>query len=345
MNINPFNIKPLSLFHKLDGRSWIILSALFLLLICLFKPQAKLPTRVYDWFIVLDITQSMNVRDVDQLDNNLSRLSFAKLSIRQSLRALPCGSTVSLGLFTERNTSAIMAPLEVCKHFSAIDEIAARIDWRMAWAADSFIAHGVFDAISQLEKSKKKINLAFITDGNQAPPGNPNYMPEFSSKPSVVNGTLFGIGGLTRSRIPKLDDKDNIIGYWELEDVQRYATFGMAKVQSALDMERHRDEGTHGRNAPHGKSPVEIAQANLSAVDEDNLKNLAKSTGLDYTHFISSDQLSKVMMSNKTATWRTAKTDLRPLFAFPAMLLILAFFLPPTFYNRLMQLTSKRKKS
>ena len=57
--------------NKLDWRGRLLLLAIILLTICLFKPHANLPKRVFDWFIVLDITQSMNVRDMAEHNNCL----------------------------------------------------------------------------------------------------------------------------------------------------------------------------------------------------------------------------------------------------------------------------------
>jgi mxaL protein len=129
-----------------DRRGRIMLAVILLLGISLAQPHATLPRRVFDWYMVLDITQSMNVRDMVSNNSATSRLEFSRHAIRQALRALPCGSRVGLGLFTERDSTNIVRPLEVCAHFGALDETVARMDWRMAWAADSFIAHGLFSA-------------------------------------------------------------------------------------------------------------------------------------------------------------------------------------------------------
>jgi len=331
-------------WHKLDLRGKALFFAITLLVICLFQPHMKLPKRVYDWLIVLDITQSMNVRDMETDDRSISRLAFSKESVREALRALPCGSRVALGLFTERNATTITHPLEVCAHFSTLDETVSRLDWRMAWAADSFISHGLFDAIAKTAKIDEQMNIAFITDGHQAPPGNPDYMPKFEGKPGQVKGLVVGVGGLKPSLIPKLDDKDNITGYWELDDVQRYATFGMASVQSALEMEQQQADGMHGRNAPHGSDPAEVNNANLSGLDQDNLQRLAKETTLNYVQLEAIHQLNDAFSSRKMSVWRMADTDLRPWLATPAILLIIVFFIPATFLNQLFQRVIKRKR-
>jgi mxaL protein len=331
-------------FKNLDWRDRILLFALLLLAICILKPQANLPKRVFNWYIVLDITQSMNVRDMAENEKAMSRLAYSKRAIRESLRAMPCGSRVALGLFTERDATTVTHPMEVCAHFGALDETIAQMDWRMAWAADSFIINGLFSAIGQAPKLDKDMHLAFVSDGHQAPPINPDYAPKFEGKAGVVIGSIIGVGGDTPARIPKLDEDDNITAYWELEEVMRYATFGVnKKTLSVLDMENQ-----HGRNAPHGSNPAESTNAHLSAIDENNLKDLAKVTGLNYLRLNNASAIADALTSKKMATWRTSETDLRAWFALPAMFLILLFFLPASFlhsfYTRYIQHHIRNRK-
>jgi mxaL protein len=308
-----------------DRRGYLLLSASALLLSCLLKPHLSLPRPVFDWLIVVDITQSMNVRDYTLDHNAISRLEYAKKSIRAGLRELPCGSRVALGLFTERSTMNTMQPLEVCAHFGALDAAIAVMDWRMAWAADSFIAHGVFSAIDQTQKLGADMRLLFISDGQQAPPANAKYLPPFSGKTAAVRGWLVGSGNTLAVAIPKLDDENNIRAYWSLEDVQRYGTFGMAATMSVLAME----QGSQDRNAGHSAGANLLAAAHLSALDEPNLQRLAQTTGLDYMRLAQLQQLPQAMTANTMAVWRNADTDLRPLLALLAMLLLAAYFIPP----------------
>lgn len=308
---------------RLYERGHLILLAVILLTLCLFRPQAQLPNRVYDWLVVIDITQSMNVRDYNLNDQGISRLEYAKLTMRNSLRALPCGSHVALGLFTERNTLNIVRPVEVCAHYSSLDQTISRLDWRMAWAADSFIAHGVYSAIEQATKLGKHMRVLMITDGNQAPPANPKYMPSFTGKAGEVKGYLVGSGQLSPSPIPKLDDRGEVEGYWDSEEVLRYGSFGMAETLSVLAME----QGQHDRNAGHGAGASLLSNAHLSGLDEPALKKLAKQTGLGYIKLDNMAQIEAVLTDKQMATRRWANTDLRPWLAIPALLLGLVYVL------------------
>ncbi len=130
----------------------LLLAILVMLVVIMFKPTLRLPSPVQRWLIVVDITQSMNVSDYWVEQKSVRRLEFSKRAIRQALSHLPCGSEVALGVFTERSIVTVLK-LVICEHFNALDETVAQLDWRMAWAADSFIAHGLYDAISKVKKS------------------------------------------------------------------------------------------------------------------------------------------------------------------------------------------------
>jgi mxaL protein len=304
-------------------RKLCLMAALLLLSIILFRPHLMLPNRVYDWYFVLDITQSMNVTDYQVAGKSISRLQMAKQSIRKTLSALPCGSRVALGMFTERNVVNVVEPVEVCAHFAALDQTVASMDWRMAWAADSFIAHGVYHALEQAPKLGKHVRVMFFSDGQQAPPANPRYMPSYAGKPGDVQGYLVGMGKPVASKIPKLDEKNAVSGYWEQEEVQRYGNFGMAETLSVLAME----QGQHDRNSGQGPGAELLSNAHLSALDEQNLQRLSDSTGLNYVRLEQAGQSSGWATGLGMTAWRWADTDLRPWLALPTIACWLLYLL------------------
>ncbi|KQT33962.1 vWA domain-containing protein [Methylophilus sp. Leaf414] len=304
-------------------RKLSLITAFCLLTIALFKPHAELPNRVYDWYFVVDITQSMNVPDYQVAGKSISRLQMAKQSIRKTLSALPCGSQVALGMFTERNVVNVVEPVEVCAHFAALDQTVASMDWRMAWAADSFIAHGLYNALEQAPQLGKQVRVMFFTDGQQAPPANPKYMPTYAGKLRDVEGYLVGMGKTTPSKIPKLDEKNAVAGYWEQEEVQRFGNFGMAETLSVLAMEH----GQHDRNSGQGPGAELLSNAHLSALDEQNLNRLANATGLHYVRLEQAAQSSRWATGLGMTAWRWADTDLRPWLAAPAIVCGLLYLL------------------
>jgi mxaL protein len=44
-----------------------------------------------------------------------------------------------------------------------------KIDWRIAWAADSHIAKDLYSSIKEISQMKDKPRLIFFTDGQQTP--------------------------------------------------------------------------------------------------------------------------------------------------------------------------------
>ncbi|MDO8962039.1 MAG: VWA domain-containing protein [Methylophilus sp.] len=325
-----------------DYRGVLLLAILAMLLISMFKPTMRLPSPVQRWLIVVDITQSMNVSDYWINQKSVSRLEFSKRAIRQALSHFPCGSEVALGVFTERSIVTVLKPLEVCEHFNALDETVAQLDWRMAWAADSFVAHGLYDAINKVKKINQHLRLAFITDGHQAPPLSEGNTPQFEGKAGQVFGTILGVGGSKPAPIPKLDEKNNVTGYWDKEEVMRFATFGVnRKTQSVLEME----EGYHGRNAPHGNNPAEAEEAHLSALDATHLAALANQTGLAYSTLHQLDTLSAKLNASQFATWQPSTIDLRPWLAIICFIMTLLYLIPQRIFRHVGRLVLLRRKN
>ena len=325
-----------------DYRGMLLLAILAMLVVIMFKPTLRLPSPVQRWLIVVDITQSMNVSDYWMEQKSVSRLEFSKRAIRHALSHLPCGSEVALGVFTERSIVTVLKPLEVCEHFNALDETVAQLDWRMAWAADSFIAHGLYDAISKVNKINPNLRLAFITDGHQAPPLSEGNTPQFEGKAGQVIGTVLGVGGSKPAPIPKFDEKNNVTGYWDKEEVMRFATFGVnRKTQSVLEME----EGYHGRNAPHGNNPAEAEEAHLSALDATHMAALAHQTGLEYSTLQQTSTLSGVLNASRFATWQPSIVDLRPWLAILCFIMALLYLVPQRWYQPICRFVLLRSKN
>lgn len=325
-----------------DFRGILLLAIIVMLVITMFKPAVRLPSPVQSWLIVVDITQSMNVSDYWVEQKSVSRLEFSKRAIRQALSHLPCGSEVALGVFTERSVVTLLKPLEVCEHFNALDETVAQLDWRMAWAADSFVAHGLYDAINKVKKTNQNLRLAFITDGHQAPPLSEGNTPQFEGKAGQVLGAILGVGGSKPAPIPKFDEKNNVTGYWDKEEVMRFATFGVnRKTQSVLEME----EGYHGRNAPHGNNPAEAMEAHLSALDATHLATLANQTGLEYSTLHQLGTMSTILNSSQFATWKPSTIDLRPWLAILCFILALLYLMPQRWYQPIRRIVLLRRKN
>ncbi len=267
-------------------RFWLWLTAMALLAATFFHPAWNLPRATYRYLFVLDITQSMNARDYHLADLPNDRLSFAKTVLEQAILAMPCGSEAGLAVFTHKNAHLILTPLEICHHGTAIQDALRAIDWRSAWAADSHIAYGLFDAI----RTAKAVDaaLVFLSDGEQIPAA--AREPVFRGKAGEVAGWILGVGGPAPTPIPRLDMEGHPNGYWKITDLPRQ-TF----------TSRYR-----------GDTPSRRSGLLLSHLDEARLKNLAAETGLGYRRLTTAGALLETLSQPRAARVLPRETDLRP---------------------------------
>jgi mxaL protein len=299
-----------------DPRFLCLVLALLGLSAALFRPTLKANRAVFDHIVIVDITRSMNVADHSDGERPVSRLEAVKSALRLALRNLPCGSKLGLGLFTERRSALLFEPIEVCSGFAAIDAALERIDWRMAWGADSRIADGLLDALTQF--GTHEADLVFITDGQEAPPLNPRYRRDFGPFKGKVRGLIVGAGGLAPAPIPKFDERGAAIGFYAEDEVPHRSTFGLSpKPPSEI-------EGYHERNAPFGSENM-VGTEHLSSLKEDYLRQLAGESGLAYRRFRDPEDLSAALKAPELARFETAAEDARWLpagFALAALLVL-----------------------
>lgn len=297
-----------------DFRFWFLLAALLAAALSFIHPSHALQRPVYRLAFVVDITRSMNVEDYRDGRKSWSRLAYVKRSLREVLRQLPCQSEVGLGVFTERRTTLLFQPVEVCSGRAELDASIDRLDWRMAWAADSRIAAGLLDGMQWLAGQDGA--LVFITDGQEAPPLNPRYRSDFSAVKGRLPGLIVGVGALQASPIPKFDPHGRRIGVYGPDDVPHRSSFGMSELDPA------QIEGYDARNAPFGKQAAAGGE-HLSALQEGYLQQLAAETGLGYRRLQAGDDLLQALQQAKLAHFAPSQTDIRPYYAAAALLLLI----------------------
>ncbi|GAB6068853.1 hypothetical protein JCM13664_21740 [Methylothermus subterraneus] len=273
---------------------WIL--ALGLLSAALFRPTWTLPQRLPRYLIVLDITQSMNARDCHLEGLPPDRLSFAKAALDAAIVALPCGAEVGLGVFTHKRVQLLLEPIETCQHAPALRAALRNIDWRNAWAADSYIAYGLFDALRLA--AKLKTDLVFVTDGDQFPKTARD--PLFSGRPAQVGGWLVGVGTPRPVPIPKLDLAEQTLGYWQMSDLPRPAESSRYPTQI----------------------PAERAELLLSHLDLTRLRRLAAVTDLAYLTLHTPQQLAEALRQPRSDWLRPVAVDARPWLGLGALLAV-----------------------
>lgn len=327
--------------NRADLRFWCLLGALVALALVFAFPRVAAEQSIFSYLFVVDITRSMNTVDYELKGRPASRLEFVKNALHEVLRRLPCGSRVGLGLFTERDSAILFRPVETCDNYSAIDGAIARIDWRMAWAADSNIAQGLYNTIKLLKGLKG--HLVFMTDGQEAPPINPRYQSNFKEltgesegarilakmkpisrprsdhRPGAVKGVIVGVGGYTPAPIPKFNESGEQIGFYSADDVPHASRFGLA-AEDARQIPGH-----DPRNAPFGSEPA-VGNEHLSSVREAYLQELAAKTGLVYHYLENAGALNDALQQSAFAERITTAADIRWIPALAALVILVFLY-------------------
>ncbi len=304
-----------------DVRFYCLGVAVLAMLAAFVRPTQTQQVPVYEYLFIVDITRSMNAADYRQNGQAVSRLQYLKDSLRGLLTRLPCQSKVGLGVFTERRTALLFEAIEVCQGFNEIDTALAQLDWRMAWAADSRIAQGLHNTLEMLQALNTPV--LFFTDGQEAPPLNPRYRPDFSALKGNVKGMVVGVGGLEPVPIPKFNSRGEPDGFYRAEDVPQRSTFGES------DLNPEKIQGYDARNAPFG-SVATVGTEHLSALQEGYLQDLSAESGLHYHRLVSLDSLAKAVQIPTLAKIKRQDVDVRWQAAVLALLLVVLVYGSPT---------------
>ena len=299
-----------------DARTWLLLLALALVVAALFLPRVELKRNVYDIVAIIDVTGSMNVRDLELNGKPVSRLEYIKERLPEFVAELPCQSKFGLGIFSERRVFILFEPVETCENFSSIDSSISQLNWRMAWEGDSYVTNGVHNAIATV--AGMKADVLFLTDGHEAPPLPYTGMPPFEGKKGEVTGLIVGVGGTTLSPIPKFDDAGREIGAYAEGDVLQESRAGLPPPGS------ENRPGYHPKWAPFGAMPH--GEEHLSSVKEGHLRAIAAQTGLSYTTLDGAEALLDAFEASARPREVAVATDIRIYPAGLALLLLFALY-------------------
>jgi mxaL protein len=254
-------------------------------LVAIFLPPIQTSRAAYDYLVVFDITQSMNVEDYELDGLPVSRLTFAREAVRRTLRQLPCGSRVGWAVFAEYRTLVLLAPIEVCENYNDLLASLDRIDGRMRWGNASEISKGVFWAMRGARDVGGHPKVLFLTDGQEAPPVEGEGLAMFDDlKRGDIKGWLVGVGSYAPRPIPRTDADGRPMGYWHADEVLQ------------------RDPNVSAR-------PAAASHEQLSEVREPYLRRLARQIDFEYTHLASMESVRDAMLNSRYAERRRAPTD------------------------------------
>ena len=298
-------------------RTGPLLLAALLLGAALTLPPVALPRPEHRYLVVLDISQSMNVRDASPAEGSPSRLELARAATARLVRRLPCGGELGLALFSGHRCLLLTAPVEVCAHRRELEAMVARLDWTLAWEASSEVAEGLFDALAVASALQPAPSLVFVTDGHEAPPVDPRYRMRFPGEPGRLPGLLAGVGGDRPVPIPRLDRDGRLTGYWQPDQVQQVDSYSLVGQQTASPEE-----------AEQLARRIRLGTEHLSFRHAAYLDGLAAETGLQRLHLRGADGLARRLERADLTEHRPRPVDLRWIPALAALLVVTAGYRP-----------------
>lgn len=292
----------------------LLASAFLLLIVAAFKPTVPMPRNIYSYILVADISQSMNVIDTSLNGKPTSRMAYTQYMLHHIVANMPCGTRVSIGLFAGASVAALYNPIEVCRNYAAIQDTIDHLDWRTAWSGNSRLRDSMFTLARVIRAFPEPAQVVYFTDGEEAP-----KLHAFNTKDLTNfqggNGWLFvGVGSEKGTSIPKLDDKNQLIGYWSADSFAMQP--GIAQISEA-------NIGVRDNNVATG-----AGDRYISKLQEDYLKDLSKQVSGDYVRGDSLQSILSAMKNQKPARRDIAPYEIQWILATLAGLIFLMAYLP-----------------
>jgi mxaL protein len=312
-------------------RDAALLAISFLLLIAAaFNPTIPLPRNIYSYVLVADISQSMNVVDTRLNGKETSRLDYTKFMMHRVVANMPCGTKVSLGLFAGATIAALFNPIEVCSNYDAIQDTIDHLEWRSAWSGNSRLRESLYMLSRVIRSFPEPAQVVYFTDGEEAP-----KLGIFNTKDLTNfqggNGWLFvGIGSEKGNAIPKLDDKNQLIGYWSID------SFG---IQPGIAQISEANLGGRNNDVAGG-----TGDRYISTLQEQYLKSLSKEISGDYVRGDSLQSILTAMEKQKPSRRDIAAYNIQWILAlFAAFIFLSAYITKDIFRNFKKRFIERRK--
>jgi mxaL protein len=298
--------------HRRD--TVLLLGAFILLVMALLRPTVPVKHNIYTYFLVADISQSMNAIDMTINGKPASRIAHTQKMLHEIISSLQCGTKVSLGLFAGVSVAALYTPIEVCANFSAIQDTIDHLDWRTGWSGNSRIRESMDNMARTLRSFPEPAQVVFFSDGEEAPNLHAFNTRDLSNFQGGDDWLLVGIGSEQGVAIPKLDDKNQVIGYWSAQSFAMQP--GIAQISES-------NLGVRDDNV--ASSPDDRY---ISKLAEDYLKSVADEVGGNYVRGDSLQSILAAMKQQKPARRDVAPFGLHWVLASLAGLLLITAYLP-----------------
>ena len=288
--------------------------ALLLLIIALFKPTIPVKRDVYSYIFVTDISQSMNVIDMPLNGKLVSRMQYQQHLLHRTIGELPCGTQVSIGLFAGVSVAALYTPIEVCQNFAAIEDTIDHLDWRNGWSGNSRVRESMVTLAKLIRSFPEPAQVVYLSDGEETPKLHVFNTRDLTGFLGGKDWLLVGIGGDKGTAIPKLNEKNQLIGYWSAE------SFAMQPGVAQIAQENIGAREDSVATAPSDRY--------MSRLDEKYMMSVAKEIGGNYVNGASVQNVLFAMKKQPPARREKASFDLKWILAGLSGLLFLAAYLP-----------------
>lgn len=288
---------------------WLLTIAFLLLAFSLSHPTISLKRPVHDYLFVVDVTQSMNTVDMRLDHAQISRLAYTRHFLKETVAKLPCGSKVSLGVFSAESVALLYTPIEVCHNYEVILDSISHLDWRMAWRGNSRLRFGMQSVTAIVSSLPTPAQVVFFTDGDEAPKLNATNKVNLSGWQGGHDWVVVGIGSDEPHPIPKLDSDNKVLGYWAFTN----SILAPSQVISE-DSVGSRDDSI----------ATDDYNRYLSKLEEAYLQSLSKEIRAHYLRGNQAHKLLEVLDEQPPPAYATVPYAIDWLLILSAMLLMLA---------------------
>lgn len=318
-------------FFRKNKDSALLGGALLLLIVALFRPTVPIKHDIFTYMLVADISQSMNTPDVKSGSKKLTRMEHTKSLMHEITSSLPCGTKVGIGLFAGVSTAALYHPIEVCDNFHAINDTIDHLEWRTAWSGNSRIRENLYSISRTIRGFPETAQVVFFTDGEESPKLHVFNKKDLKGLQDAEGWLLVGVGSKKGAAIPKLDQNNQVIGYWSNESFALQP--GIAQISES-------NIGTRNDSVASGEYDRYI-----SKLDEAYLKEISKEVGAVYVHGETIHQVLASMKLQKPARRAIAPFSIDWVLASLAGLLLLAAYFSKHPLKRMGETLGLYKKS
>ena len=300
------------LHHRRDIT--LLSAAMLMLIIALFNPTFPVKRDIYSYLFVADITQSSNVKDATLDGKLVTRMQYQQYLLHRIIGEMPCGTQVGIGLFAGVSVAALYTPIEVCENFAAIEDTIDHLDWRTGWSGNSRVRESMLTLAKLIRSFPEPAQVIYMTDGEETPKLHVFNTRDLTGFQGGKDWLFIGIGSEKGTAIPKLDEHNQLIGYWASESFAMQPGVAQISQDNIGTREESVASDTNDRY--------------LSRLDEKYLISLAKEVNGNYVNGESLQNILAAMKKQPPARRSKADFELKWIFAGLAGLLFLAAYLP-----------------